>query len=175
MRGFKASAIALAALVIAVAAATVVPAGATTGSATASGGHNPNRFEITVLSGRADQVSGGDALVQIVVPRKVAPADVIVTLGHSDVTAAFSAGAGRTLVGLVEGLENGDNTLTVSAEDGKRRAPRARLTLTNHPVGGPIFSGPQQQPFVCTTARSGLGQPLIVESRPGAGGRLAPR
>jgi Tannase-like family of unknown function (DUF6351) len=112
-------------------------------------------------------VSGGDALVQVVVPRKVAPADVIVKLGRSDVTAAFSAGAGRTLVGLVEGLENGDNTLTVSTEGGKRRVPRARLTLTNHPVGGPIFSGPQQQPFVCTTARARfdgrplLGQPLV--------------
>ena len=33
--------------------------------------------------------------------------------------------------------------------------------MINFPQGGPIFSGPQQQPFVCTTARSGLGQPLI--------------
>ncbi|KKK90527.1 hypothetical protein LCGC14_2722100, partial [marine sediment metagenome] len=33
--------------------------------------------------------------------------------------------------------------------------------MTNHPITGPIFSGPQQQPFVCTTARAGLGQPLV--------------
>ena len=33
--------------------------------------------------------------------------------------------------------------------------------MVNHPIGGPIFSGPQQQPFVCTTARNGLGQPII--------------
>src|SRR5262249_54703293 len=30
-----------------------------------------------------------------------------------------------------------------------------------YPISGPIFTGPQQQPFVCTTARSGLGQPII--------------
>jgi hypothetical protein len=57
----------------------------------------------------------------------------------------------------------GANELTVDAPD----APRARLTLSNHPRGGPIFSGPQQQPFVCTTARARfdgrplLGQPLV--------------
>jgi len=37
----------------------------------------------------------------------------------------------------------------------------ASLTVTNHPKQGPIFSGPHQQPFVCTTARQGLGQPII--------------
>jgi Tannase-like family of unknown function (DUF6351) len=167
MRGFRASAPALVVLATAVAAGTVVPAGATAGSATASERHNPNRFEITVLSGRADQVSGGDALVQVAVPRKVAPDDVTISLDGSDVTDAFGAGDDRTLVGLVEGLADGDNTLTVSAERGKGRVPRARLTLTNHPIGGPIFSGPQQQPFVCTTARARfdgrplLGQPLV--------------
>ena len=123
MRGFKASAAALAALVVAAAAGTMVPAGATTGSATAAGRHNPNRFEITVLSGRADQVSGGDALIKVAVPRKVATEDVIVRLGESDVTDAFSAADDRTLVGLVDGLVNGDNTLTVTADGGKVRVP----------------------------------------------------
>ncbi len=33
--------------------------------------------------------------------------------------------------------------------------------MRNHPQSGPIFSGPHQQPFVCTTARVGLGQPLV--------------
>ncbi|MGH9288592.1 MAG: DUF6351 family protein [Acidimicrobiales bacterium] len=169
MRGFRPSATALAALVIAVAAATVVPAGATAGSATSSERRNPNRFEITVLSGQPDQVSGGDALVQVAVPRKVALDDVTIRLGRTDITDAFNADDDRTLVGLVEGLVEGDNTLTVSAERGKDHGGvrRARLTLTNHPIGGPMFSGPQQQPFVCTTARARfdgrtlLGQPLV--------------
>jgi len=37
----------------------------------------------------------------------------------------------------------------------------SELTVVNHPASGPVFSGPQQQPFVCTTARVGLGQPII--------------
>ncbi|MGH9231248.1 MAG: DUF6351 family protein, partial [Acidimicrobiales bacterium] len=112
--------------------------------------------------------SGGDALVQVAVPRKVAPDDVIIRLDGNEITDAFGAGDDdRTLVGLVEGLEDGDNTLTVSAERGRGHGRRVRLTLTNHPIGGPIFSGPQQQPFVCTTARARfdgrplLGQPLV--------------
>jgi hypothetical protein len=168
MRTFRGSATALAALVVAVATGTVVPASAATGSATPSERHNPNRFEISVLSGRADQVSGGDALVQVAVPVRVAPDDVVISLGDADVTAAFHPGDDdRTLVGLVEGLEDGDNTLTVNDEGDKGHVPPASLTLTNHPIGGPIFSGPQQQPFVCTTARARfdsrplLGQPLV--------------
>ncbi|UCH87570.1 MAG: hypothetical protein JSU97_04090, partial [Dehalococcoidia bacterium] len=39
--------------------------------------------------------------------------------------------------------------------------PLAQLTATNHPITGPIFSGPLQDPFVCRTEASGLGQPLI--------------
>ena len=33
----------------------------------------------------------------------------------------------------------------------------ARLTITNYPKGGPIFSGPQIQPWLCTTDANGLG------------------
>ncbi|HZA77592.1 MAG TPA: DUF6351 family protein [Acidimicrobiales bacterium] len=165
MRRFRSlPAAAVAALIVAVGAATVVPASATSGSAT-SHRDQTNRFEITVLSGRPDQVSGGDALVQVTVPGKVAADDVTIRLGATDVTDAFDPGDDdRTLVGLVEGLELGDNTLTVSADKGtdSNRPPRARITLTNHPIGGPIFSGPQQQPFVCTTARARFdGRPLL--------------
>src|SRR4029453_14242690 len=116
MRGFRASAAALAALVVAVAAGTMAPAGATTGQAPAAGRHDPNRVEITVLWGHPDQVSGGAALRQVAVPRKGATDDVTVRLGDSDVTDAFSASDDRTLVGLVEGLVNGGNRRTGAAE-----------------------------------------------------------
>ena len=33
----------------------------------------------------------------------------------------------------------------------------ARITITNYPKGGPIFSGSQIQPWLCTTADNGLG------------------
>ena len=57
-----------------------------------------------MLSGRADQVSGGDALVQVAVPRKVAPDDVTIRLGGTEITDAFGAGDDeRTLVGSGRG------------------------------------------------------------------------
>src|SRR5918994_2192126 len=131
------------ALGIAATAAATAPARAATGSADGGGG---NSFEITVLSSRPDQVSGGDALVEVSVPRSVRVDDVTITV-----------------VGLVDGLDEGDNTLTAAAAGkGPGRPEDERLTLTNHPIGGPIFSGPQQQPFVCTTARGRLdGRPIL--------------
>jgi hypothetical protein len=127
----------------------------------------PNRFDVSVLSGQADQVSGGDALVRVGLPDGLSADRVRVEVGDTDVTAAFSADDDGALVGLVTGLVEGDNTLTVSATGTGRRPRPVELTLVNHPVTGPIFSGPHQQPFVCTTARGRfdgrmiLGQPLV--------------
>ncbi len=155
------------AVVVAIAVSSLaVPAGADPGAA--DGGGHGQRFTVTVLSSRPDQVSGGDALVEIQVPRTVPLHQVEVERNGDDVTDAFSRGPDRTLVGLVDGLEEGRNRLTVGANGrGRGRPPTARLTLVNHPSGGPIFSGPQQQPFVCATARATLdgrkllGQPLV--------------
>src|SRR2546427_1725147 len=61
------------------------------------------------------------------------------------------AGA-RTLTGLVTGLRNGENELSVDAKgNGKGRAD-ADITVTNYPIEGPIISGPHEFPFACTTA-----------------------
>jgi hypothetical protein len=131
-------------------------------------GHG-NRFTVTVLSGRADQVTGGDALVQVGLPDRVSADRVRVTVGGTDVTSVFGpspAGDG-TLVGLVGGLVEGQNLLRVEATGPGPHGRPAELTLVDHPTGGPIFSGPQQQPFVCTTARGRfdgrmiLGQPIV--------------
>jgi hypothetical protein len=121
-----------------------------------------HRFAITVLSGRPDQVSGGDALVRVTLPDRVGADRVEVTLGGADITGAFDEQDDGSLVGLVDSLVEGANTLTVRATGRGRRPRTERLTLTNHPMGGPIFSGEQQQPFVCTTARARHdGRPLL--------------
>ncbi len=118
-------------------------------------------FSIETLSSAPHQVSGGDVLVRVRVPNAQQLNAVRVLLGQQDVTAAFEPEAGRrALVGLVQGLALGENVLRV-APDRNGRGNAARATLVNHPASGPIFSGPQQQPFVCTTARAGLGQPII--------------
>ena len=108
--------------------------------------------EIRVLSGRPDMVSGGDALVQITGSDKAS-----VALNGRDVTSLFRSGkAPRSLVGRVEGLAVGRNTLEVKAGTGTAR----RVELVNHPTAGPIFSGPHQKPFICETEIAGLGPAL---------------
>ena len=106
-------------------------------------------IELTVLSGRPDTVSGGDALLGISLPSDAAPADVRVSVNGSDVTSAFRPDAGtRRLVGLVGGLRLGANEVSVALGDASATA----VTLVNHPIEGPVLSGPHEQPFVCETA-----------------------
>jgi hypothetical protein len=101
-------------------------------------------LEIKVLSNRADLVSGGDALVEVVLPRSAASAGLHVDVDGRDVSSSFEQRADSRLVGLVTGLKDGANVVT--ARLGRRGA---RLTITNHPIGGPIFSGAQVRPWVC--------------------------
>ncbi|HEV2780066.1 MAG TPA: DUF6351 family protein [Actinophytocola sp.] len=112
----------------------------------------PSPLDIEVLSNRADLISGGDALVRVTVPRRGDPTAVRVDVDGRDVTAAFRAQPDGSLVGLVEGLAVGRNVLTA-----RHRFGSVRITLTNHPIGGPIFAGPQVQPWICGTERAGLG------------------
>lgn len=121
--------------------------------------HKGNDFRIETLSTRPDLVSGGDVLVRIDVPRSVSLNKARVELNGRNVTGAFRKDTNaRTLTGLVTGLKRGRNVLEASA--GGRGGPSDRLTLTNHPITGPIFSGPHQQPFICETEVFGLGPAL---------------
>jgi hypothetical protein len=102
--------------------------------------HHREAPRIEVLSNRADLISGGDALVGVTgrVER--------ITLNGADVTSDFSWRHGQ-LVGLVDGLRIGRNELRARSW----RGPGARITITDHPSGGPVFAGPQVQPWVCKT------------------------
>src|SRR4051812_32133410 len=90
---------------------------------------------VEVVSSRADQVTGGDALVRV-----TGPSSVRVRVGNRDVTGELSDGVGR-----IAGLQDGENVLTATLPDGSGR----RMTLTNHPLQGPLFSGPQVWPWAC--------------------------
>jgi hypothetical protein len=115
---------------------------------------------IHVLSARPDMVSGGDALVSITssgVPLNT----VQVALEGRDISDSFALDPrDNRLKGLVTGLQNGPNVLV--AMDGAGSA-RSQITLLNHPASGPIFSGPPLQPFVCTSAEQGFGEPLDAD------------
>ena len=102
-------------------------------------------IQIKTLSNRADLVSDGQALVQIRLPRGADVSRLKVTLGRRDVTGAFAHGSGRQRRGIVDGLALGANELVARAPG----ATGASLEITNHPNGGPIFGGPQPQPWFC--------------------------
>ena len=111
-------------------------------------GFDIGRVEISTLSNRPDKLSGGDALVAVDVPQAIGLSDVTLKLNGSDVTALFALEPGtRRLVGLVPGLGLGKNELRSSTKG----AGDERLELVNHPITGPVFSGPQQAPFYCQT------------------------
>jgi hypothetical protein len=100
---------------------------------------------IKVLSNRADLVSGGDALVGVSIPRGVKASRVHLRAGRRDVTKALRRVGKRRLIGLVRKLRVGRTPLTATIRDGSA----SRLVLTNHPIGGPVFAGPQIQPWTC--------------------------
>jgi hypothetical protein len=131
-----------------------------------------NSWAIEILSSAPDQVSGGDALVRVHFPGAAIKQNVTLLRNGADVTASL-APQGGALEGVVAGFVLGDNLLELKSSP-SASSVKAQLAVRNHPLSGPIFSGPQQQPFVCTTARVGLGQP-IVDNRSWAGARTAAR
>ena len=109
-------------------------------------------IEIKVLSNRADLISGGDALVAIVLPAGVSASSIKVDVNGRDITSAFAIRPNGNFEGLVSGLADGPNVLRALKKD----RSGARITITNHPVGGPVLAGPQVQPYICGTT---LGPP----------------
>src|SRR5205823_3648669 len=83
--------------------------------------------------------------VEVVIPAGVAASDVRVDADGRDVTSAFAVRADGRFYGLLTGLVDGPNIVTARLPDGSG----ARLTVTNHPVGGPVFAGDQVEPWLC--------------------------
>lgn len=114
-------------------------------------------FELITLSTLPDTVTGGDVLVAL---RGLSANDNYrVTRNGVDVSAQFVRADNGDVRGLVDGLHEGANTLAAVASGiaGERRAV---LTVRNHPVTGPVISGPHQTPFYCRTVDAGLGEPI---------------
>ena len=128
----------------------------------ASGASQSRDVEIRTLSNRADLVSGGDALVEVRLAGGLKAHKVEMRLNGRNVSSQFHYdAAGRRLVGLLTGLVEGRNEL-VAEESGRGRGkPHATLKITNHSRGGPVFSGPQMQPWICAT-RDGREVPVTV-------------
>ena len=122
-------------------------------------------IRIKTLSNRADLVSSGDALVEVRVGDDRRASDVVLRLNGADVTGQFTYQRDqRRLLGVVKGLVEGSNKLTAHSrrsdgrkghDDDKNGRNKERLlsslTIKNHSRGGPVFSGPQMQPWICAT------------------------
>src|SRR5256885_979853 len=65
--------------------------------------------QIITLSNRADMISGGDALVEIVLPDGGTPQQLHVTLNNKDVSSQFAPRASGRIIGQVTGMTDGPN------------------------------------------------------------------
>jgi hypothetical protein len=101
--------------------------------------------KIKVLSNRADLVSGGDAFVRATLPSGARPSELQLTAGGRDVTDVLTPAGKGAMEGVVKGLRVGRNVLIARLAGGDA----SRLVVTNHPAGGPVFAGPQIQPWTC--------------------------
>jgi Tannase-like family of unknown function (DUF6351) len=140
-------------LVSALTTAISLPAQATGGGREG----DDHEVQIETLSTRPFAVSGGDVLIEVKAPWYLRADDLVIRLNGKDVSDAFSA-KGRRLTGLVTGLSDGRNTLTVGAKFHHHNVYFRKLEITNHPTSGEIL-GAHQRPWICETAAAGLGAP----------------
>jgi Tannase-like family of unknown function (DUF6351) len=123
--------------------------------------------QLRVLSSAAQWVSGGDARIEV----RAAPGlhDKLELWLNGQRLEAGLQSRGDRLEGVIAGLADGDNTLEVL-----HRASGARDTIriVNHPITGPMFSGPQQTPFVCTTIQGAVGRQPLVDSAASPGTKV---
>lgn len=110
---------------------------------------------VTVLSSRPEHVTGGDVLVEV----EAANAALEPRFEAAGVPlAATRQDHGQGTRGrrfLVGGLPLGDVRLRVVVG-----SESTQVALRNHPVTGPILSGPRLTPYECRTVDNGLGAPL---------------
>jgi hypothetical protein len=108
---------------------------------------------VTVLSTRPDLVSGGDVLLGVT---GVVAADVQLTVDGQPAQAAVVPARDGAVHVLVSGLPVGPSTLRLDGTD-------AAVAVVNHPVTGPVLSGPHQSPYICQTNDAALGDPLDAD------------
>jgi hypothetical protein len=129
------TAVAIAGLVV---AAAIVPAAASRAE------HSSGVLVIKTLSVRADLVSGSQVLTRILLPHGASADGLHVALDGHDVTSEFAVRPDHQVEGLLTGMRLGANRLVATLGD-----QSAELTVTDHPIGGPTFTGPQVQPWKC--------------------------
>lgn len=121
-----------------------------------SGAGAATPLKISVLSSEAGRVTGGDALIGVTAPNAAAGRSMAVRLNGQIVTGRLKADSAdpRRRTGIISGMRPGRNWITAWAPG---QGAGSRLSVYNSPLQGPLLSGPQQDPFYCTTETLGLG------------------
>ncbi|HVN51577.1 MAG TPA: DUF6351 family protein, partial [Acidimicrobiales bacterium] len=159
-----------------VAAACSSSGGAAKPSATTAGGSKTSgvlastatssdgKVTVRAVSAPAPYVSGTSLLVEVTWPGKLGarptgPVPSVAVDGHPtgiDLARQPHIGDGPQGLAiedvLVHGLHPGGNEVAASLD-----GSTATLRVTDHSIQGPVFSGPRQTPFACTTEGAGLG------------------
>ena len=127
---------------------------------------------LRVLSSAPQWVSGGDARIHVQANRGQRDKLELLLNGRK-VDAALEEVADG-LEGVVSGLRVGHNVLEVRHRHGHGHGQHVRdaMLLTNWPITGPMFTGPQQTPFVCTTIQGAVGRQPLVDSATAPGYRV---
>jgi hypothetical protein len=121
-------------------------------SCTAIPSPNAGALGLETVPNRADLISGGDVLVRVSLPVNADASRASLLLNGQPFREPGAGSPGQLhqspdaggWIALVGGLTDGRNTLTLTYGE-----TRASLEVTNHPGGGPLFSGPQIQPWTC--------------------------
>ena len=131
--------------------------GATTVAVSPSG-----RVGVEIRSSRASLITGGDALIRVLAPGEHGEAQLDLRLDDHDAGVRISEE--MWMYGDVNGMLRGirDHSTFVAAY-GDDPADRVALELIDHPLGGPLISGPKPRSFVCTTQRTALGPSLDAD------------
>jgi hypothetical protein len=101
---------------------------------------------LQLLSSAPAFVSGGDARIAVRAVPGLRPQlglwlnGIELGMPLAETSAGFE--------GVLDGLALGTNVLELRRRTGPITRVVDQVTLTNHPVTGPMFTGPQQQPFV---------------------------
>ena len=108
-------------------------------------------LSVSSVSSPENLSSGNDSLLRLQAGTGFLVPDVVVTLNGTDVTSKFERAADRlTSLGLVTGLVPGANTVVVKEAAATGRT-LATLTVTAHPLQGPVLYVPQESPLRCST------------------------
>ncbi|HDZ56626.1 MAG TPA: hypothetical protein ENI17_13885 [Pseudomonas xinjiangensis] len=130
-------------------------------------GGQPN-LTLSMLSSNPNQVSGDSVLVTIEGDADLTDeelADLEFWINDQQAEPVRLVRRNGQVEILLSGIQPGDNQLELHHTD---HGPLNSMTLTSYPVTGPMFSGPQQYPFVCTSVSELGKQPLVdTDSEPG--------